>query len=119
MWPDFSLSVQVERDIRDAIAASGRKAANTPRSALHMLSWFRIILDEAHLIKVGAAASCLWSAPIPVTHSHTHSFSLALSLSLSLPAACLFHIHNLLCLCLSVCLSVSPLTRSATHSLVD
>lgn len=46
---------EVERDIQEAIAEAARALAKSkaqpPKSILHMLSWFRIILDEAHLIK--------------------------------------------------------------------
>eukprot|EP01034_Spumella_vulgaris_P021514 gene21514-27549_t len=41
---------EVERDIIRAVAAGG-KAKTAPASLLHQLTWFRVVLDEAHLIK--------------------------------------------------------------------
>lgn len=44
---------QVEDDIKRAIVAASKSAKNKKAvSLLHLVSWFRIILDEAHLIKV-------------------------------------------------------------------
>lgn len=46
---------EVERDIEQAIAEAARALARSKskpaQSVLHLLSWFRVILDEAHLIK--------------------------------------------------------------------
>lgn len=45
---------ELERDIRDALKqhAKQMKATGAPqKSLLHAVSWFRVILDEAHLIK--------------------------------------------------------------------
>lgn len=43
---------EVERDIREALKAYEKQIKkNVPKSILHLISWFRIILDEAHLIK--------------------------------------------------------------------
>lgn len=43
----------VERDIQEALLlhAKAMKKSNAPKAILHQISWFRIILDEAHLIK--------------------------------------------------------------------
>ncbi len=42
----------VEYDITNALKAHNKLLkGNVPKSILHMVSWFRIILDEAHLIK--------------------------------------------------------------------
>jgi DNA repair protein RAD16 len=51
---------QVEKDIQEALLqhAKDMKKANAPKSILHMVSWFRIILDEAHLIKDRSTSTC-------------------------------------------------------------
>eukprot|EP01038_Epipyxis_sp_PR26KG_P016128 gene16128-21919_t len=46
---------EVERDIQEALAEVAKQMKKSrleaPKSILHHISWFRIILDEAHLIK--------------------------------------------------------------------
>lgn len=50
----------VERDIQEALLkhAKEMKKANAPKSIMHLVSWFRIILDEAHLIKDRSTSTC-------------------------------------------------------------
>ena len=52
---EWSGQEEVEQDIQEAVAAAAlalkRSRQAPPTSVLHQLSWFRIILDEAHLIK--------------------------------------------------------------------
>jgi hypothetical protein len=42
---------EVERDIACAVKSAGSKARVASASLLHQLTWFRVVLDEAHLIK--------------------------------------------------------------------
>jgi len=51
---------EVERDIAEALMESERekKGSKPAQSILHRISWFRIILDEAHMIKVCILPYC-------------------------------------------------------------
>lgn len=54
------LDEDVEAEIREALLEHKKATKNSPvaRSLLHLVSWFRIILDEAHMIKDRSTSTC-------------------------------------------------------------
>ena len=48
---DVDVDMEVERDIKKALLQATKSNQSKSKSILHTVSWFRIILDEAHIIK--------------------------------------------------------------------
>ena len=48
---DDDVDMEVERDIKKALLQAKKANQSKSKSILHTVSWFRVILDEAHIIK--------------------------------------------------------------------